>query len=88
MSSPLPMESFATVRTLVQSEFHRMGSEKEPILTETILIRDGVYCGRRFHAEGLEAIWFVEEGQIKFFGSSGAFSHVTSLAEAGRAEAA
>ena len=88
MTSPLPTESFATVRDLVQGEFHHMGAEEKTLLTETILIRDGVYCGRRFHAEGLEAIWFVEEGQIKFFGQDGAFSHVTRLAESRRAEAA
>lgn len=32
---------------------------------ESILIRDGYYCGRRFDAGSLEAVWFLEEDQVK-----------------------
>jgi hypothetical protein len=40
-------------------------------LHETILIRNGLYCGRKFQAEGFEVVWFVEEDEIKFFGPTG-----------------
>jgi len=40
-------------------------------LTETILIRNGCYCGRRFEHGGLSAVWFIEEGEIKVFGQEG-----------------
>ena len=34
---------------------------------ESILIRDGYYCGRRFRLGELEAIWFVDEDQLKVY---------------------
>ena len=38
---------------------------------ESLLLRDGLYCGRRFEAEGGHALWFVEEDQLKIFGPDG-----------------
>lgn len=38
---------------------------------ESILIRDGFYCGRRFDAGSHEAIWFFEEDEIKIFDELG-----------------
>ncbi len=38
---------------------------------ESILIRDGFYCGRRFNFADYHAIWFVEEGHVKIFAESG-----------------
>ena len=35
------------------------------IRNESILIRDGYYCGRRFQAAGHHAVWFMEEDQLK-----------------------
>jgi hypothetical protein len=36
-------------------------------LRETILIRDGLYCGRRFELQDRSAVWFAEEGEIKVY---------------------
>lgn len=38
-----------------------------PYFRESILIRKGFYCGRRFDACGFEAVWFFEEDQLKFY---------------------
>jgi hypothetical protein len=35
---------------------------------ESLLIRDGVYCGHRFRRQQYEAVWFVDENQVKFYG--------------------
>lgn len=40
-------------------------------IRETTLIRNGAYCGRRFALMGYSLIWFLEEGQIKFYTPSG-----------------
>ncbi len=40
-------------------------------MNETILIRDGHYCGRRFQAEHGHAVWFLEENLIKVYLSDG-----------------
>jgi hypothetical protein len=45
-------------------------------LEETILIRNGFYCGRRFATAAAHAIWFCEENQIKFYGEQGTVLHV------------
>lgn len=50
-----------------------MGVEALDDCCETILIRDGFYCGRRFSVGDHRAIWFLEEEVIKFFGTDGEF---------------
>ena len=64
------------VRSLVVQTFAQLGALCDDELRETILIRDGNYCGRRFEAEGGVAVWFVEEGQIKFYGTDGSVIRV------------
>ena len=48
----------------------RTGTSVEDI-QETMLIRQGCYCGKRLCCQGFSAIWFVEESQIKLFGAEG-----------------
>jgi hypothetical protein len=38
---------------------------------ESLLIRDGCYCGRKFQASSCSLVWFVEEKQIKVYGPDG-----------------
>jgi hypothetical protein len=65
-----------SVRLLVGNTLVELGlsSGREP--HETILIRDGNYCGRRFDSDDGHAIWFVEEEQIKFFRADGSLARV------------
>ena len=58
------------VRQLIADSFEKIGAMDEEGLHETILIRGGYYCGRRFKANNHEAIWFIEEKQIKFYGDA------------------
>ncbi len=51
-------------------------SDKDPdtsseILSESILVRNDFYCGRRFRAEFHEAVWFIEEDTLKIFQTGG-----------------
>ncbi len=39
--------------------------------TESLLIRGGFYCGRRFDFGSHQAIWFLEEDQIKIHDQDG-----------------
>jgi hypothetical protein len=64
------------VRLLVKQTLGELGVSTESSLEETILIRNGFYCGRRFAATGAHAIWFCEENQLKFYGEQGAVLHV------------
>jgi len=66
----------ADIRRLVVETFADLGLSGGAEPCETILIRDGIYCGRRFDAENGHAVWFVEEEQLKFFRSNGALVEV------------
>jgi len=39
--------------------------------SESILIREGFYCGRCFHLPGFRAVWFFEEDEVKVSRLSG-----------------
>ena len=41
------------------------------ILRESILIRNEFYCGRRFHTANHDAVWFIEEDELKIYHSNG-----------------
>jgi hypothetical protein len=64
------------VRKTVRSAFTRLGVQPDPIISEHVLIRDDFYCGRRFHSEGLNATWFIEEDEIKISGRDGSVIEV------------
>lgn len=55
------------VRETVKTAFVTQGLASLDDFCETILIRDGFYCGRSFTCGGLRAVWFVEENVLKFF---------------------
>ena len=55
------------VRQLVKEAFVEQGVTPQDEVCETILIRDGYYCGRCFTCGDLRAVWFLEENVIKFF---------------------
>ncbi len=39
--------------------------------SEAMLIRDGFFCGRRFRYANYQAVWFLEEDQIKIHDAAG-----------------
>src|SRR5262245_29252798 len=56
------------VRDTVRTAFAQQGLASCDDLSESIMIRDGYYCGRSFTCGGLRAVWFAEENLLKFFG--------------------
>lgn len=67
MHSKRPRE----IRRLVQQQFAELSPTCGPIREETLLIRDGQYCGHRYQTEDLTAVWFLEEDQIKMYDRNG-----------------
>lgn len=55
------------VRQIVKQAMVARGVDPSGDLCETILIRDGYYCGRCFTCQDYRAVWFLEENLIKFF---------------------
>ena len=43
----------------------------DPITSESILIRDGFYCGRKFRSDRYDAVWFMEEDELKIHAHTG-----------------
>jgi hypothetical protein len=70
---PLQIEQ---IRRLVATRFERMGGPPDAGISETLLIRNGFYCGRRFRLSNLEAVWFFEEKQLKIYARDGSVAHV------------
>ena len=58
--------------------FHQLGVDSTNLPSETTLIRDGYYCGNRFVLDDYQAVWFVEEDQIKFYGPDGGLLRVVT----------
>jgi hypothetical protein len=59
------------VRHAVIEHLARLSGDSLASPCESILIRNGLYCGRKFQWQGYEVVWFLEEDQIKFFGPCG-----------------
>jgi hypothetical protein len=60
-----------SIRRCVAETFSQIGIESADGLRESILIRDGMYCGRRYESSQAHAIWFIEENQLKFYHPDG-----------------
>ena len=67
-------------RQHVKSLFAEMNSPSSG-LSETVLIRDGHYCGHRFSNSDLSAVWFFEEEEIKVYDERRQLIRVESLSE-------
>lgn len=59
------------IRTAIRMELASLGVSDLTDFNETIMIRNGSYCGRKFRCQGHHVVWFAEENEIKFFGPSG-----------------
>lgn len=75
------LEIVERVRARIRALFQDAGVAESDV-RETILIRGGHYCGRRFTAAGCQAVWFVEENQIKFSSREGQIVSVPGLGPA------
>ena len=69
------------IRDLVRSKFQRLGATASEQLSQTLMIQASRFCGHRFHQGQYQAVWFVEEDQIKFYGPEGQLLEVVSPSE-------
>jgi len=60
------------IREVVTQTFAEYAPEEMEV-SETVLIRNGFYCGRCFRGEAVRAVWFAEENVVKFYGEEGQF---------------
>ncbi len=69
------------IRRHARRRMETLGANPQGEMIETILIRDGYYCGRRLECDGLSAVWFVEEHQLKFYGRDGSVLTTCSVSD-------
>jgi hypothetical protein len=72
------------VRERIRSCFVQLGARADQPMDETILVRAGYFCGHRFQCDGLVAVWFIEENQIKFYDREGKLAAVRTACESSR----
>jgi hypothetical protein len=69
------------IRNIVRNVFVRLSGAEQMQVEETFLIRDGFYVGHRFDFDGLQAIWFIEEHELKVYDRAGQLVDALELAE-------
>lgn len=69
------------IREIVRVKLSEMVTDPTTPLRETLLIRDGNYCGHRFTLEAANAVWFVEEDEIKFYAADGGLAQIIKPSE-------
>jgi hypothetical protein len=68
------MDVLQYVRELVRAGFTQLGAGEGLQVSESILLRDGLYCGRRFQTGDVHAVWFVEEDELKIYAEDGSLA--------------
>ncbi len=59
------------VRAVINETFRQQGVCDGTVAVESMLMQDGFFCGRRFQCEELQAVWFFEDNQIRFYDQAG-----------------
>lgn len=75
MNANTPVER---IRAAVAQQLSQLGAIGTDCVGESILIRNGMFCGRRFQCAGYQVVWFIEEDEIKFFSPCGDLLKSTS----------
>ena len=70
------------IRVAARAVLCELGAAREEKLRETMLIREGNYCGHRYRMDGFEAVWFIEEDELKFSDQSGTVAKKLVASEA------
>lgn len=75
MNATTPVER---IRAAIAHQLNQLGATGTESVGESILIRNGLFCGRRFQCSGYQVVWFIEEDEIKFFSPCGDLLKSTS----------
>ncbi len=75
MNATTPVER---IRLVIARQLSQLGATETDSVEESILIRNGLFCGRKFRCSGYHVVWFIEEDEIKFFSPCGDLLKATS----------
>lgn len=75
-------QQLAVVRQIVAEFYSRHQHGSAPPLHEAIMIRCGLYCGRRFDAADGYAVWIADDDEVVFFDLGGNVQRVAAVTSA------
>ena len=78
MQHKAPVEQ---AREAIAWHLSSLGVNEPGNMRETMLIHNGLFCGRKYQCEDYEVVWFLEEDEIKFFSPIGELLIATSAIE-------
>ena len=78
MSTNIAESLRISMQTLISE---RVEVDANSAISETTLIRNGAYCGRRFSYAGFSLVWFQEEGQVKLYNPDGTLEQSCSVGQ-------
>jgi len=81
MNNETPVEK---TRQAITWQLEGLGVQDVESMHESILIRDGLFCGRKFRCEEYQVVWFLDEDEIKFFSPVGELLKTSSAVECNR----
>jgi len=70
-----------SIRQLVAQTLLTLGAGGDEQPRESLLIQDGLYCGRRFEFSSSYAIWRAEQDEVTFYHTDGSFLRAIGLSE-------
>jgi hypothetical protein len=66
----------------VARQFVELGASNPPVVTRTILLREGQFAGHRFRCGAMQAFWWTDRHEIDFRDEAGQTLHTIRLDEA------
>ena len=64
-------QRLAEVRRCIDRWLEEQGCDSDVEIRESMLIRNGFYVGRRFKLTDYQAVWFIEEDEVKIHDATG-----------------
>lgn len=76
------MVEIETLRSLAKDKLSRLIDRQDLVLVETLLIRDGYYCGRRFTSGSYQALYLIVKNELTILDSNGKVLETIPFAKA------
>ena len=73
-----------SIRDFIVGRLAELGIPDPGPCSEIVLINDGFFLGRRFEFETVQAVWFSEADEVKFYSADGKFLQADRLGDSNR----
>jgi len=79
--------SMSLIDNLVASTFSKLGMPPPIDVWETLLVKDGIFIGYKFHCDGGYAIWGTGWNSVEFYDENGKLLTMVAIKKAWRLSA-